>query len=104
MRLRGLPMHGARRHAGAPASSPALLFGVEFLLIYRGLLYTTASRAVLFIYLAPFFVVLGARWFLPGDRFGLMQWVGLLLSFAGMVVAFGVPAPASIAAPAASAT
>jgi hypothetical protein len=29
-----------------------LLFGVEFLLIYRGLLYTTASRAVLFIYLA----------------------------------------------------
>ena len=34
-----------------------VLFGVEFLLIYRGLLYTTASRAVLFIYLAPFFVV-----------------------------------------------
>ena len=49
----------------SPGSSPALLFGFEFLLIYRGLLYTTASRAVLFIYLAPFFVVLGARWFCP---------------------------------------
>ena len=48
-----------------------LLFGVEFLLIYRGLLYTTASRAVLFIYLAPFFVAIGARWLFPGDRFGL---------------------------------
>jgi drug/metabolite transporter (DMT)-like permease len=71
-----------------------VLFGVEFLLIYRGLLYTTASRAVLFIYLAPFFVVLGARWFLPGDRFSLTQWSGLLLAFAGMLVAFGVPAPA----------
>ncbi len=71
------------------------LFGFEFLLIYRGLLYTTASRAVLFIYLAPFFVVIGARWFFPGDRFGLMQWLGLLMAFVGMVVAFGVPAPAS---------
>ena len=58
---------------------------------------------MLFIYLAPFFVVLGARWFLPGDRFGLMQWLGLLLAFAGMVVAFGVPAPASIAATSCSA-
>ena len=80
-------------------SSPGLiagvLFGLEFLLIYRGLLYTTASRAVLFIYLAPFFVVIGARWFLPGDRFGAMQWIGLLLSFAGMVVAFGLPTPAA---------
>ena len=38
--------------------------------IYQGLVYTTATRAVLFIYLAPFFVVLGARIFLPADRFG----------------------------------
>jgi drug/metabolite transporter (DMT)-like permease len=72
-----------------------VLFGLEFLLIYRGLLFTTASRAVLFIYLAPFFVVIGARWFFPGDRFGLMQWLGLLLAFIGMLAAFGVPAPAS---------
>ena len=69
-----------------------MLFGLEFLLIYRGLIYTTASRAVLFIYLAPFFVVIGARLFLPGDRFGPLQWAGLLMSFAGMLIAFGVPA------------
>ena len=56
----------ARRHAASPGSPPALLFGVEFMLIYQGLVYTTATRAVLFIYLAPFFVVLGARIFLPG--------------------------------------
>ena len=39
---------------------------------------------MLFIYLAPFFVVLGARIFLPADRFHLPQWSGLALSFAGM--------------------
>ena len=49
---------------------------------------------MLFIYLAPFFVVLGARMFLPADRFGAAQWLGLALSFAGMLVAFGLPTPA----------
>jgi drug/metabolite transporter (DMT)-like permease len=70
------------------------LFGAEFILIYQGLVFTTATRAVLFIYLAPFFVVLGARIFLPADRFHLPQWAGLALSFAGMAVAFGLPTPA----------
>lgn len=70
------------------------LFAIEFILIYQGLLYTTATRAVLFIYLAPFFVVIGARIVLPADRFGAAQWFGLGMSFAGMLVAFGVPTPA----------
>jgi drug/metabolite transporter (DMT)-like permease len=94
MRLRGLPVT-ERDGTLAAGIVAGLLFGFEFLLIYRGLLYTTASRAVLFIYLAPFFVVLGARIFLPADRFNLMQWAGLLLAFVGMIVAFGVPAPAT---------
>ena len=94
MRWRGLPI-AARDGTLAAGLIAGLLFGVEFLLIYRGLLYTTASRAVLFIYLAPFFVVIGARWLFPSDRFGLMQWLGLLTAFVGMVVAFGVPAPAT---------
>lgn len=70
------------------------LFGLEFVLIYRGLAWTTASRAVLFIYTAPFFVALGARWFLPGERLLAVHWLGLGLSFVGMVVAMGVPQPA----------
>jgi len=93
MRLRGVPIAKSDGTLKAGLTAGAL-FGLEFLLIYRGLLYTTASRAVLFIYLAPFFVVLGARFVLPGDRFSVMQWLGLLLSFIGMLVAFGVPAPA----------
>jgi drug/metabolite transporter (DMT)-like permease len=94
MRWRGLPLFN-RDGTLWPGLVAGLLFGLEFLLIYRGLLYTTASRAVLFIYLAPFFVVLGARIFLPGDRFSLTQWIGLLLSFVGMAVAFGLPTPAA---------
>jgi drug/metabolite transporter (DMT)-like permease len=55
---------------------------------------TRRRRAVLLIYLAPFFVVLGARIVLPADRFGAAQWLGLGMSFAGMLIAFGVPTPA----------
>ena len=76
-----------------PGVIAGVLFGLEFLLIYRGLVWTSASRASLFIYTAPFIVVIGARWFLPGDHFDRWQWVGLLLSFAGIAVAFGVPTP-----------
>jgi drug/metabolite transporter (DMT)-like permease len=78
-----------------PGLITGILFGLEFLCIFRGLVWTTAVRAVLFIYLTPFFVVIGARWFLPGDRFDVSQWLGLLLSFAGMVIAFGLPTPSA---------
>jgi drug/metabolite transporter (DMT)-like permease len=76
-----------------PGIIAGLLFALEFVLIYRGLTLTSASRASLFIYTAPFFVVIGARWLLPGDRFSRSQWLGLILSFVGMMVAFGVPTP-----------
>jgi drug/metabolite transporter (DMT)-like permease len=49
----------------------------------------------LFLYLAPFFVVIGSRWLVLGDHFSLPQWLGLLLSFAGIVIAFGLPTPAA---------
>ena len=71
-----------------------VLFSGEFILIYQGLVYTTATRGTLFLYLAPFFVVLGTRIVLPVDRFHPAQWLGLALSFAGMVLAFGLPTPA----------
>jgi drug/metabolite transporter (DMT)-like permease len=72
-----------------------VLFALEFLLIYRGLVWTTATRGVLFLYLAPFFVVIGSRWLVPGDHFHISQWLGLLLSFIGIVIAFGLPTPAA---------
>jgi drug/metabolite transporter (DMT)-like permease len=92
--LRGIPLfkRDGTLLAGIVAGT---LFAIEFVLIYRGLMWTTATRAVLFIYLAPFFVVLGSRWFIPGDQFHPSQWFGLLMSFVGIVIAFGLPTPAA---------
>ena len=92
--LRGIPLF--RRDGSLPAGILAgVFFALEFILIYRGLLWTAATRGVLFLYLAPFFVVLGSRWLIPGDHFYRSQWLGLLLSFAGIVIAFGLPTPAA---------
>jgi drug/metabolite transporter (DMT)-like permease len=90
--LRGVRLFG-RDGTLAAGLVAGVLFGLEFILIFLGLQWTTASRAALFLYTAPFFVVIGARWLLPDDRFDRSQWLGLLLSFAGIVVIFGVPTP-----------
>ncbi len=74
-----------------PGVVAGALFGVEFVLIYSGLHLSLASRASIFLYTAPFFVALGGAFFLPGERLGVWQWLGLALSFTGMVVAIGVP-------------
>jgi drug/metabolite transporter (DMT)-like permease len=78
-----------------PGIVAGVLFALEFSLVYRGLVWTTATRAGLFLYLAPFFVVIGSRWLIPGDRFDGWQWLGLSLSFVGAIVAFGLPTPAA---------
>ncbi len=90
VRLRGIVLI-ARDGTLLPGIAAGLLFGLEFLLIYAGLRFTTASRASLFIYTAPFFVALGGRWLLPGERLGGNQWVGLALCFAGLALAVGIP-------------
>jgi drug/metabolite transporter (DMT)-like permease len=64
------------------------LFAAEFFLIYFGLNHTTASRMVVFVYLAPPLTVLGLTIFVPGERMSLAQWCGTLLAFAGIVAAF----------------
>ena len=75
-----------------PGVIAGMIFGIEFVLIYRGLLLTSASRAVVFLYTAPFFVALGSYSFL-GERLRASQWGGLALSFAGVALAIGVPQP-----------
>ncbi len=73
-----------------PGLLAGLLFGLEFVMIYRGLLLTSAARAVVFLYTAPFFVALGSYQVL-GERLRPLQWGGLGLSFAGVALAIGVP-------------
>jgi drug/metabolite transporter (DMT)-like permease len=65
-----------------------LLFAWEFLLIYWGLEFTHASRAVIFLYMSPFVVALGAQFFIPGEHLRMIQVVGLCCAFAGIALAF----------------
>ena len=88
-RLRGVKLF-ERDGTLWPGLFAGLLFGFEFVMIYRGLLLTSASRAVVFLYTAPFFVALGSYQFL-GERLRASQWAGLGLSFAGVALAIGVP-------------
>jgi drug/metabolite transporter (DMT)-like permease len=66
-----------------------LLFAAEFALIFIGLEYTSASRGVIFLYTAPFFVALGAVWLLPHEHMRRAQWGGMGLAFGGVLVLFG---------------
>jgi drug/metabolite transporter (DMT)-like permease len=88
-RIRGVKMFQRDGTLGAGLFA-GVLFGLEFVLIYRGLQLTSASRAVVFLYTAPFFVALGSFRFL-GERLGPSQWGGLALSFLGVALAMGVP-------------
>jgi len=66
-----------------------LLFGIEFLLIYWGLAYTNASRAVVFLYMSPFVVAIGSQLFVPGEKLNRYQFAGLGIAFSGILVVFG---------------
>lgn len=66
-----------------------LLFGFEFMLLYWGLEYTNASRAIIFLYLSPFVVAVGAHYFIPGEKIRLIQIIGLICAFTGLLAAFG---------------
>ena len=67
-----------------------VLFALEFLALFIGLQWTSASHAALFLYTAPFFVALGAAYLLPQERLRASQWLGLALSFVGVAIALGV--------------
>jgi drug/metabolite transporter (DMT)-like permease len=64
------------------------MFAAEFALIYWALVYTDVARGLIILYTAPFFVAIGAHFFVPGEHLHRRQTVGLLAAFAGIIVAF----------------
>jgi uncharacterized membrane protein len=71
-----------------PGLLVGLLFALEYLFVGEGLRHTSASHMVVFLYTAPIFAALGLHWKLPVERLQLFQWVGILLAFSGIVIAF----------------
>ena len=86
-RLRGEPLL-ARDGTWGYGLFIGLLFAAEFVFIYGGLAFTTASRSVIFLYSAPFFVALGAHFFIPEERLTWSRVAGLIVAFVGLCLAF----------------
>lgn len=86
-RARGIPLFSADGTLAAGLGAGAL-FAAEFGLIYGGLAHTTASRMVVFLYLAPCVTALMLPWFVQGERLTRLQWAGVWLAFGGVALAF----------------
>lgn len=69
-----------------------LAFAGEFIFVSEGLRFTSASHMSVLLYTAPLFAAIGLAIRLPEERLSRLQWVGLLLAFIGMVIAFLLPA------------
>ncbi len=86
-RLRGVRLF--QRDGTLPAGLFAgVLFGIEFVFIYAGLAYTNASRMAVFIYLTPPLTALGLHFLVRSERLAPLQWAGVGLAFAGILLAF----------------
>jgi drug/metabolite transporter (DMT)-like permease len=72
-----------------PGIVAGLLFGGEFLTLYIGVSLTTASRAIVLLYLSPFVVAFGAHYLVPGDRLTLPKLMGLMAALGGLAIAMG---------------
>lgn len=69
-----------------PGIAVGTTFAANFMLIGPGLTLTEASRGVLFLYTAPFFVAIGSHVLVPGDRLDVWRALGLVLAMAGLAV------------------
>ena len=71
-----------------PGLLAGVLFAAEFVLVAEGLRRTTASHMAVLLYTSPIFTAVGLHWTVRGERLRRQQWLGILLAFAGVAVAF----------------
>jgi len=82
-----------------PGLFAGLFFALEYVFIAEALHYTTAARMTVFMYTAPLFTALMLHFCKKSERLSLWQWVGVLLTFSGIVAAFWEFAPEGEANP-----
>lgn len=98
MRWRGEPIWPARATWRGGLAAGAL-FAAEFGCMFIGLQFTSASRMVVFLYMAPFVVALGMPFIARNERLTAWQTVGLATAFGGVVWAFAEGFSAAAAGP-----
>src|SRR6476659_1014070 len=76
----------ARRHWLMLIGAAVLLLG-NYMFYLLGVQHTTPANAQLLIQLAPLLMALGGIWVF-GERFRVAQWLGLALTFAGLLLFF----------------
>ena len=77
----------ARDGSLKPGLLAGALFAVEFAFIYIGLQHTNASRLTIFLYTSPFWVAVLVPLWVPSEKIGKWQWLGLMLAFCGVAFA-----------------
>lgn len=92
---RGIPLF-RRDGTLVPGLVVGCLFSVQFLLLFIGLEFTSVARAVLLANTMPFWVLIGAHFFL-GEKMDTKKLAGIVLAFVGVLVLFrdrlSVPGP-----------
>lgn len=71
-----------------PGLAAGVCLAASFLCVAAGLGCTTASHMTVFAYTAPVFAALGLHRLVPGERLRARQWIGVVIAFAGVSVAF----------------
>ena len=93
--FRGIPLF-RRDGTLVPGLIVGGLFSIQFLLLFIGLEFTSVARAVLLANTMPFWVLIGAHFFL-GEKMDGKKLAGIALAFVGVLVLFrdrlSVPGP-----------
>jgi len=74
-----------------PGALAGLLFASEFMLAAIAIELTNVAHLIVLLYTAPIFAAIGLAIYLPNERLHRLQWLGILLAFGGIVIAFWEP-------------
>jgi len=86
-RLKKIPLKLNQKQLGQ-MSIVSAIFVVQLSCFYLGLSKTTASHGALIANVLPFFVLVLAHFFIPGDRISLKKGIGITLGFMGVLFLF----------------
>jgi drug/metabolite transporter (DMT)-like permease len=71
-----------------PGAAAGVLFALEFLFIAEALRRTSAGHVAVFLYTAPMFTAVSLHLLVPAERLRRSQWIGIVVAFTGITVAF----------------